>query len=327
MKSFSKRALWTTSGLTVFGVLVGLLLIGNPPAPIQAQFGKFKKKIVPKEAPKEVVKDDAADDRAAIQKAVRSFVDAFEKGDAKAVAAHWTENGEYISDDGTTLRGRAAIEKEYAANFNARKTKVKIDIEVDSVRFPSRDTAIEEGHFKVHNHKEQATTSKYTVLHVREGGKWLMAVVREFPSEGASIRDLDWLIGAWSAKRDDTEVHTTYEWWGEKNFIRVNFAIKTKEKNITGFQMIAKDSVTGQIRSWAFDPDGSFGEASWTREGKKWMQDSAAVLPDGATLAATNIFTQIDNDTFTFQSVERSLDGVQLPDIGPIRVMRIKAKE
>ena len=154
-----------------------------------------------------------------------------------------------------------------------------------------------------------------------------MAVVREFPSEAASIRDLDWLIGAWSAKRDDTEVQTTYEWWGDKNFIRVNFSIKTKEKNIAGFQMIARDSSTGQIRSWAFDPDGSFGEASWTRDGKKWMQDSAAVLPDGATLSATNIFNRIDDDTFTFQSVERSLDGAPLPDIAPIRVTRVKAKE
>jgi uncharacterized protein (TIGR02246 family) len=323
MKSFGKQALWTTLGVTVLGVIVGFLLIGEPPASVNAQIGKFKKKIVVKEVPK----DEASDDRAAIQKAVRSFVDAFEKGDAKAVAAHWTENGEYISDDGTTLRGRAAIEKDYTRNFGARKTKIKIDIEVDSVRFPSKDTAIEEGHFRVHADKDQVTASKYSVLHVREGGKWLMAVVREFPSEGASIRDLDWLIGAWSAKRDDTEVHTTYEWWGEKNFIRVNFTIKTNEKNIAGFQMIARDAAAGQIRSWAFDPDGSFGEASWTRDGKKWMQDSAAVLPDGATLAATNIFTQIDNDTFTFQSVERSLDGVQLPDIAPIRVTRVKVKE
>ncbi len=323
MKWFGKRAFWTTLGLTVLAVSTGFLLVGEPSVPVNAQAGKFKKKTEPKPA----IKDDSADDRAAIQKSVRSFVAAFEKGDAKALAAHWTENGEYIADDGTTLRGREAIDKEYAGNFAGRKTKVKIDIQVDSVRFPSKDTAIEEGYFKVQSGKEQATTSKYSVLHVREGGKWLMAIVREFPSEGASIRDLDWLIGTWSAKCDDTEVYTTYEWWGEKNYIRVNFSIKTKEKNISGFQMIGRDAASGQIRSWAFDPDGSFGEASWTRDGKKWMQDSAAVLPDGATLSATNIFTQIDNDALTFQSVERSLDGVQLPDIGPIRVGRVKAQE
>jgi len=42
--------------------------------------------------------------------------------------------------------------------------------------------------------------------------------------------------------------------------------------------MVGKDRSTGQIRSWTFDPDGSFGEASWARDGKKI---SAAVFRRG----------------------------------------------
>ena len=57
-----------------------------------------------------------------------------------------------------------------------------------------------------------AATSRYSVLYVREGGQWLMAVVREWPAQPVSLRDLDWLIGSWVARRDDAEVHTTYEW-------------------------------------------------------------------------------------------------------------------
>lgn len=263
-------------------------------------------------------------DRAAIEKAVTTFADAFAKGDAKAIAAHWTENGEYLSDDGHAFRGRDAIEKEYASSFTKRKGKVKLEVHVDTIRFPSKDTAIEEGHFKVRTDKEAGSFSKYTVLHVRENGKWLMAIVRESPTAGVSIRDLDWLIGTWAAKRDDGEVNTTYEWWGDKNFIRVGFDIKAKGKSVTGFQMIGGDPATGQLRSWTFDPDGSFGEAVWARDGKKWMQEAAGILPDGSTLAVTNIFTQIDNDTFTFQSVERTHDGEALKDIAPIRVTRVK---
>ena len=63
-----------------------------------------------------------------------------------------------------------------------------------------------------------------------------MAVVREWPSEGISIRDLEWLIGTWEAKGEETLVRTTYEWWGDKNFIRVNFTIKNKGKTIQGFR-------------------------------------------------------------------------------------------
>jgi uncharacterized protein (TIGR02246 family) len=270
-------------------------------------------------------KENAAD-LAAIQAATQGFLKAFKTGDAKALAAHWTENGEYHADDGTTFHGRAAIEKAYLELFGKNKTPTEAEVEVTSIRFPSRDTAIEEGHFKVRAGKEPATTSRYTVLHVREGGKWLMAVVREWPSAGVSLRDLEWLIGTWEARRGDTEVRTTYEWWGDKAFLRMTITLKQKDRTSTGFQMIGKDGATGQIRSWTFDPEGSFGEATWSRDGKKWLQDSAGVLADGKTMAATNILTPIDHDSFTFQSVQRTLDGEDVADIPPVRVTRVKSK-
>ncbi len=270
-------------------------------------------------------KENAADVDA-IKKAGQSFIKAYLAGDAKAMAAHWTENGEYFADDATVLRGRAEIEKTYAELFAKKGGHSEAHIEITSIRFPSKDTAIEEGFFKVRTGKEAHKTSKYTVLHVREDGKWLMAMVREWPSEGISVRDLDWLIGAWEAKKDDTEVHTTYTWWGDKSFIRADISIKQKDAVREGFQMIGKDRSTGQIRSWTFDKEGSFGEATWSHDGKKWTMDSAGVLEDGSVLAATNILTRIDQDTFTFQSVERSVGGEAIADIPPVRVTRVKGK-
>ena len=61
--------------------------------------------------------DDRKADRAAIQKATDAFIRAFETGDAKGVAGHWTNEGEYIADDGTTVRGRAELEKVYIGFF------------------------------------------------------------------------------------------------------------------------------------------------------------------------------------------------------------------
>jgi uncharacterized protein (TIGR02246 family) len=53
--------------------------------------------------------------RAAEEKAIRetaeAFTSAFNKGDAKAVAALWTTAGEYIDETGLETRGRDAIEK------------------------------------------------------------------------------------------------------------------------------------------------------------------------------------------------------------------------
>ena len=266
------------------------------------------------------------EDRDAIAAAVKTFTEAFIKGDAKALAAHWTENGEYMSDDGETFRGRAAIEKEYAEAFSKRKSQPKVEIEIDTIRFPSKDTAIEEGHFRVGFGKQLPQLSKYTVLHVREGGKWLMAVVREWPTAGASLRDLDWLIGSWKAERDGNEVRTDYEWWQGKNFIRVQFHIKTKEGTSKGFQMIGVDASAGTLRSWTFDPDGSFGEATWSRDGKKWMQDTTSVDASGRTVTAVNMFTPMDKDTFVFQATNRTIDGEEMPDIAPVRVRRTETK-
>lgn len=268
---------------------------------------------------------DHAADVAAIKKTTRGLARALQSGDAKAVAAHWTDNGEYFAEDGTTLRGRAAIEAAYRTMFEKKKVRVAGKVETTSIRFPSRDTAIEEGQFTAQR-GDEAVTTKYTILHVREGGQWLMAVVREWPSEGLAVRDLDWLIGTWTAANKDTDIRTTYEWWGNKTFIRVHITLKQKDKSSEGFQMIGKDAATGQLRSWTFDKDGSFGEATWNRDGKKWTLDFEGVLADGSTLAATNILTRIDSDTFTFQSVERRMDGEEIADIPPVRVSRVKSK-
>jgi uncharacterized protein (TIGR02246 family) len=306
--------------LTALGLLLGTIALWNRSeheARAQVSGGGAKKQ------PAKGTGQDA--DRAAIAKAARSFVAAFESGDAKAVAAHWTENGEYVADDGATFRGRTAIEKEYAELFSKKKS-AKVEIDVDSIRFPSRDTAIEEGHFKVRYGKDLAVASKYTILHVRENGNWLMAVVREWPRAGASLRDLDWLIGTWTAKRDDTEIITKYQWWGDKTFIRMDITVKDKNETIQGFQMIGKDASTGQLRSWTFDPDGSFGEATWSRDGKKWVLDSAAVMSTGEVQTATNIFTPLDPNSFTWQSVRRAVGDADAPDIGPVRVTRVKTK-
>lgn len=43
-------------------------------------------------------------------KRAREFIAAFEKGDAKAVAAFWTDNGDYVDQTGREFKGRAAIQ-------------------------------------------------------------------------------------------------------------------------------------------------------------------------------------------------------------------------
>ena len=68
---------------------------------------------VPAFAQEEATENAADSDVAAIRQAIDSYVDAFNKADATALAAHWTEQGEFITPDGKTLRGREQLAAEF----------------------------------------------------------------------------------------------------------------------------------------------------------------------------------------------------------------------
>ena len=263
-------------------------------------------------------------DRNAIREKMQSFIKAFEAGNAKSVAMHWTEEGEYQAEDGSVFRGRKQLLEAYAGLFEKSK-KLKVSVDMESLRFIGEHTAIEEGYMKVTKGDETVPTeSKYTVLHVRENGKWLMSVVRDWPRDGYSLRDLQWLIGDWSAERDGVTVTTSYKWNAKKTFIEARFKIISKERTVTAKKMIGKDPATGLLRSWTFEEDGGFGVAEWARDGKKWVIDAAGVTSDGTTTSSTNILTRLDSDSFTWHATNRTLDGIELEDIAPIRVSRVK---
>jgi uncharacterized protein (TIGR02246 family) len=120
-----------------------------------------------------------ADNLNAIRQGSRAFVAAFNQGDAKTVASLWTGDGEYIDEAGKRFAGRAAIEEEYA-RFFAAHPGVKIEIAIDSLRLISADAAIEDGRAILDPAPASApAVSKYTAVHVKSGGQWLMSTVRD----------------------------------------------------------------------------------------------------------------------------------------------------
>ncbi len=83
--------------------------------------------------------DDEA--KVAIAKHARAFIEAFHNGDAKALAAFWTPDGDLIDQTGRRLQGRAAIARSLAAQFAEHKG-LKLRIESDSLRFVTPDVAV-----------------------------------------------------------------------------------------------------------------------------------------------------------------------------------------
>src|SRR5215472_7376994 len=72
------------------------------------------------------------------------FIAAFNKGDAKAVAAFWTPDATYVDQVGREFKGREAIEQLYEKVFAARKG-VKLTIHVTSDKQVSPDVVLEDG--------------------------------------------------------------------------------------------------------------------------------------------------------------------------------------
>src|SRR5436309_9338089 len=85
-----------------------------------------------------------AKEEAAIEKNANAYVEAFHKGDAKAVAAFWAPDGDYTDQTGHHLKGRQAIEKAFAGLF-AETKGLKVRIESASLRFVTPDVAVEDG--------------------------------------------------------------------------------------------------------------------------------------------------------------------------------------
>jgi uncharacterized protein (TIGR02246 family) len=272
-----------------------------------------------------------AADEQAIRDAAQRLARAFEKGDAKAVAGLWTEEGEYRDQGEEPIRGRAALEKAYGGFF-AKRPELTVDAKTESVRFLSRDTAVEEGTFSVRAEGSPANSSHYSSLYVRQDGRWLIAMLKEWSDDETAapkLDDLAFLIGTWKSGKAEAEAQTSYEWGDNKRHIlgRYSVAVDKDKTKQSGTQIITIDPAHGRIRAWTFDSEGGIGEAYWGFDGDRWVIDSRATTADGSQSTAVNLLTRHGDDEFAWRSVQRVLDGEKLPDLGTVTVHRVSGSE
>ena len=133
------------------------------------------------------------------------------------------------------------------------------------------------------------------------------------------------MVGSWidDDKDDDATIQTDCDWTKNKNFMTRSFAVVVGDKvDMSGMQIIGWDPIAKQIRSWIFDSDGGFAEGKWKHKGDRWLIQQAGTLADGRKSSAVNIIKTVDNDSFTWQTVERSVDGDELPDVEEITIVR-----
>lgn len=279
--------------------------------------------------------DEATDeDVRQIEAEVAAYVEAFNAKDAAALSRHWSASGVYVRPtDGVRLTGRKAIEQEFEAAFAERPAAV-LAVNVRTIRFVTDDVAIEEGTAEVTSVPDTtASRTDYTSVHVKRDGQWQIDSIRETdlpqPEPAASDRlaELAWLVGDWIDQSEDATVETSVNWSKNKAFLTYTFKVATSNVDeLEGTQVVGWDPRSKTIRSWMFDSDGGFGEGVWSREGNQWTVKFNQVLADGSTASSTNVYTFLDDDTFTWASIGREVDGEQLPNVEPVTLARKPAQ-
>ena len=262
----------------------------------------------------------------AIHASSSAFAKAFNAGNAKAVAALWTADGDYVDEDGNAFRGRDAIEKAYA-KFFANNPGVSIRVNIDAIRLINKDTAIEDGTARLDAPGGgDFTRSRYTAIHSRVGGKWLMSSVRDAslaaPAVNARLGGLAWMIGEWHAEHQGASLEMSIRWIADKAFIERDYTVRKKGRvALSGKQIIGWDPVERRISSWLFDSSGSYAIGAWSPTDNGWVIRSTGVTGDGTWTRATNMLSRV-HDALVWKSTGRSADSFDLPNSEEIVLKR-----
>jgi uncharacterized protein (TIGR02246 family) len=276
-------------------------------------------------------------DIAGINRMMRSYLQAFNRHDPAALAAHWSAAGENVNiDSGETTAGREAVQEVFSALFE-QDADATIDIDVASIRALRDDVAIVDGVSRISFTDAPPSSSRFSAVLVREAGTWVLDTVRESNAhvehaEAASIpqapaRPLDelaWLVGSWEDVSEGVTASTHCFWSANKAFLIRTHAVVSDavpeqrplpgDSRIPGLlpagttgwreitEIIGWDPDRGQIRSWLFSSDARFAEGSWSRDGNGWtlqLEDAGGDCRCTLTRVGLDEMTcRCDNDRF-----------------------------
>jgi uncharacterized protein (TIGR02246 family) len=301
--------------LLVGWAFVGLLVAGH------AGYADDKTKTKP---------TDSAEDKIIREKS-KAFLEAFNRGDAAAVASHYAKDGEIVDKAGKITRGREAIQKELEAFFSKNKG-AKLDHSCEAVRLVTPEVIIERGCMTLTPSTGEPARSRYTAVIVKRDGQWLIENLRTTDdsgsvAEGGPLHELEFMLGEWVEADENSVIHTIAEWTPGKKYIFRTFSIYLKDRvNAQGTEIITWDPATKAIRSWVFESDGAFGERSWAKKDDRWEIKCTGTLADGKKMSCVNFIRPIDANRVSWQSTARDFGGKLQPNTGEITVVRKQPK-
>ena len=264
--------------------------------------------------------DSLAKDKAALGQASKACLAALELGDTKALANFWTSEGTYVNETGERFNVRNLIEKNAGAGRQNHTSRPQAKVSDVTFRFISADVAIEEGVSEIPSStREKPIKVRFMALWVRQDDRWKLDNLREWRSSSLArderLASLDPLSGTWMGSAGNVTMRVSARWNLEKTFLHRALSIETDgQESFSGTQEIGLDPISQQIKSWAFNGDGSYGEGTWSLEGNAWMVVASRTLPNGQTESTTKIFKFAGKDTLIYTSMSANADGELIPN-------------
>jgi uncharacterized protein (TIGR02246 family) len=236
-------------------------------------------------------------DEEGIRETMRSYLQAFNRHDPAALAAHWSDAGENIDlDSGETTSGRESVRDVFAALFE-EDAGASIDIELTSIRPVADDVAVVDGVSRISFTDAPESSSRFAAVMLRRDGGWVIDTVRESaasrgPGASRPLDELAWLVGQWEDAGEGVTASTQCFWSANRSFLVRSHLVSSDavqeqrplpgDARIPGLlpagppgkreitEIVGWDPDRGQIRSWYFTSAGRFADGVWSRDGDAW---------------------------------------------------------
>lgn len=265
-----------------------------------------------------------------IEKRMQEFIETINQHHGESLSNFWTEEASLSNPaTGETYKGKKEI-SDYLQQRNQeiQQRNLSFTFKPEKIDFPNPDQAIVQGVIEIKDKDQLLQRNVRKIGLIKQNGQWYINEVREVesappPPVFRHLKELEWLIGNWKDADQDVSIKFSTKWDKFKNFIIQRFEMETYGvEALEGIQIIGWDPIEKNIRSWVFDSDGGFGEGFWAKKNGNWEVDLDYVLSDGSEGSATNIYSEINDRSYRYQSINRDIDGEPLDDIQPITVKK-----
>ena len=270
------------------------------------------------------------DEEQGIREAVVAYEEAWNKGDTAAVIALWVPDGRFIDDAGNEHSIKDLVERKISPAIPATEPP-ELDVNIKEVQLVTPRVAVVEGTTELMGDTNRTIRrTRYSAILVRQDNKWLLANVHQLEAisipTSNPLQELQWMIGQWMGTKGDTDIYSRVERSEGGQFITRVFEVsEAGDRKLSGTQIIGWDPRTRQIKSWFFDSDGSLGEGRWEKYDKDWIVSVTGVLRDGRSVAATNVYTPIDQNNILMQSLRVRIGDETRPNTETY-IVRIESK-